>query len=362
MERKKRERYIDAARGIGIALVVLGHVIITEGYTSGSVTKFIYSFHMPLFFFLSGWCRALGGSASGRGGLAHLWKTVKKLFVPYFIWSFIYLCLAYIGGPVDWEERLQAVFTFRGIAPLWFLPALGLCEGALYLALAVRRHISRRIQPVLLPVLCILMYAVAYGMYQYYNSPGFPAADMVPVYLYITAGRFFVSFAVVISGYLVCRLMSLELFEKRGNLFYFVSGVVMLVLCFAAAEYTGLSVNMHLFVADKPGWFFFTAMAGSAGLVFLCRGGVRFLSVFSVLGVSSLGIMILHYQPFPFMHLAVNLMKKITGIPAVQIVAATVIVLAVSLAGTWVCSCGCFITNNNRVLKRDQGDDLKTVR
>ena len=182
------------------------------------------------------------------------------------------------------------------------------------------------------------------------------------VYLYITAGRFFVSFAVVISGYLVCRLMSMDLFEKRGNLFYFVSGVVMLVLCFAAAEYTGLSVNMHLFVADKPGWFFFTAMAGAAGLVFLCRGGVRFLSVFSVLGVSSLGIMILHYQPFPFMHLAVNLMKKITGIPAVQIVAATLIVLAVSLAGTWVCSRRCFITNNNRGLKRDQGDDLKTVR
>ena len=103
-------------------------------------------------------------------------------------------------------------------------------------------------------------------------------------------------------------------------------------------------------------------MAGSAGLVFLCRGGVRFLSVFSVLGVSSLGIMILHYQPFPFMHLAVNQMKKITGIPAVQIVAATLIVLAVSLAGTWVCSRGCFITNNNRGLKRAQGDDLKRVR
>ncbi len=44
----KRIEWVDIARGIGIILVILGHIGI------GKVGKFIYSFHIPLFFFLSG--------------------------------------------------------------------------------------------------------------------------------------------------------------------------------------------------------------------------------------------------------------------------------------------------------------------
>ena len=46
----KRIEWVDIARGIGIILVILGHIGI------GKVGKFIYSFHIPLFFFLSGFC------------------------------------------------------------------------------------------------------------------------------------------------------------------------------------------------------------------------------------------------------------------------------------------------------------------
>lgn len=42
----KRERWVDMARGLGIIFVILGHLptyyIITE----------VYTFHIPLFFFL----------------------------------------------------------------------------------------------------------------------------------------------------------------------------------------------------------------------------------------------------------------------------------------------------------------------
>ncbi len=48
----KRIEYIDIARGIGILLVVLGHN--DFGYISPFGYQVIYSFHMPLFFFLSG--------------------------------------------------------------------------------------------------------------------------------------------------------------------------------------------------------------------------------------------------------------------------------------------------------------------
>lgn len=49
----KRIEYIDIARGIGILLVVLAHN--DFGYISPYGHEVIYSFHMPLFFFLSGY-------------------------------------------------------------------------------------------------------------------------------------------------------------------------------------------------------------------------------------------------------------------------------------------------------------------
>lgn len=45
----KRDEIIDICKGIGILLVVLGHLDVPFG-------KIIYAFHMPLFFYLSGRC------------------------------------------------------------------------------------------------------------------------------------------------------------------------------------------------------------------------------------------------------------------------------------------------------------------
>ena len=44
----KRDNILDVAKGIGIILVILAHI------TQSKVKTFIYIFHMPLFFFISG--------------------------------------------------------------------------------------------------------------------------------------------------------------------------------------------------------------------------------------------------------------------------------------------------------------------
>ena len=48
---KKRNEQIDVARGIAILLVILGHSFYS---IEDPLNKIILSFHMPLFFFLSG--------------------------------------------------------------------------------------------------------------------------------------------------------------------------------------------------------------------------------------------------------------------------------------------------------------------
>lgn len=46
-----RITFVDIAKGFGIFLIILGHLI-TYGHP---IFKWIFSFHIPLFFFLSGY-------------------------------------------------------------------------------------------------------------------------------------------------------------------------------------------------------------------------------------------------------------------------------------------------------------------
>lgn len=48
MDKEERNQIIDISKGLGIFLVVWGHVI------NNQANIYIFSFHMPLFFFLSG--------------------------------------------------------------------------------------------------------------------------------------------------------------------------------------------------------------------------------------------------------------------------------------------------------------------
>ena len=61
-----RVQYIDAMRGFAIILVVLGHVLGQTFHLDGGglLGKIIYSFHMPLFFYISGYVAHSKGTVS----------------------------------------------------------------------------------------------------------------------------------------------------------------------------------------------------------------------------------------------------------------------------------------------------------
>lgn len=87
--------WIDAAKGLGIIFVVLGHAIADTTQNVqffGKLFQIIYSFHMPLFFFLSGFC---GIKALQKRKLheeeAYILERFKRLMVPYFFVGICYI-------------------------------------------------------------------------------------------------------------------------------------------------------------------------------------------------------------------------------------------------------------------------------
>lgn len=75
-----RYNWIDWSKSIAIFLVIWGHVPMqSETHT------IIYSFHMPLFFLISGYLYNPKGTIKEE-----LYKDLKTLLLPYFIYQFIF--------------------------------------------------------------------------------------------------------------------------------------------------------------------------------------------------------------------------------------------------------------------------------
>lgn len=131
----KSSEYIpemQIARGIGIILVSAGHSEpIKEVFPEWF--RLIYSFHMPLFFFLSGFFSTkLATVTSVKEWLRETPGRMMKLIVPYFIISFSYALLKSFvphlaKRPVIFADLLPDIFLYPTRNPalfLWFLYTL----------------------------------------------------------------------------------------------------------------------------------------------------------------------------------------------------------------------------------------------
>ncbi len=123
----KRLEYIDIVKGIGIFLMVLGHSYSEDN--ASLIIKWLYSFHMPLFFIVSGVLYGIRYNNSGKIYL-NLKKKCLTLLLPYFIWNTAYqlflVILSVLGGAslfITLKEHLIMVLQLNGSA-IWFLPSM----------------------------------------------------------------------------------------------------------------------------------------------------------------------------------------------------------------------------------------------
>lgn len=82
----KRNDEIDIIKALGIICMVLGH-------SGAPFTKFIYLFHMAVFFIASGFFFKDSSSDSIKSVISLIIKKLKLLWLPYFVWNMVYTLL-----------------------------------------------------------------------------------------------------------------------------------------------------------------------------------------------------------------------------------------------------------------------------
>lgn len=134
MNNGNRISWVDNAKTIGIFFVLWGH---TDGIPF-IIRGWVYTFHIPIFFFISGYLLDFNNSFS-----KYFFKQQQRLLVPYAKWCVISFAYFFLKSKIIesstipmskllWETIVLANPMFN--PPLWFLPTLFIASNILYLS------------------------------------------------------------------------------------------------------------------------------------------------------------------------------------------------------------------------------------
>lgn len=133
-----RINWLSVLQGWSMLLVVIGHVTLTNVFqdpetpVSAEIERIIYSFHMPLFMFISGFLFYLTKIGRNKRYVETIGDKAKRLLIPYAAFTCATFFLKYAFNPLmrrpvdfSWSEILDIV-TFRSnpLAEMWFISTL----------------------------------------------------------------------------------------------------------------------------------------------------------------------------------------------------------------------------------------------
>lgn len=211
----QRIQYIDRLKGLAIILVVMGHVFGFKQPDDG-LNTFIYTFHMPLFMFLSG----LVISAPPR--FCKILKKWRRFLVPFLV----------VGFACTFYRRLtiESFFCESSKGGYWYLWVL----AVFYLLLWVYRFVGRGKKGV---VLDILLFGIIYISFKLivraFNILG--EHDILSLNYCVEMYPFFM------LGYFVRKYQLLDYLRKYTVVFSI--AVVVFIGAFVAIKYYGFNLG-----------------------------------------------------------------------------------------------------------------------
>lgn len=131
----QRVHYLDTIKGIGIILMIVTHSMSGPSHFG----TWVFSFHMPLFFIVSGILFQMKAPGQNEFRFTH-WTFVKQkafsILVPYaffslliILWQVLLSVVSHDGSIIDMVSNgVVRILSLRGMESLWFLPCLLLAE------------------------------------------------------------------------------------------------------------------------------------------------------------------------------------------------------------------------------------------
>lgn len=154
--RQNRNFIFDATKALAIWLVLLGHCV---QYLSGAdyhtdvLYQFIYSFHMPLFFMVSGFFFA---SSLKLNWWQFLQKKALTLLLPCFVWGIVVACMEFSS----WVNLAADIFIPIHW-PFWFLKVLFLVQLVAFISLKLTGYLKiGKIKTLLLAIVCSILFCL----------------------------------------------------------------------------------------------------------------------------------------------------------------------------------------------------------
>lgn len=278
-----RISWIDTLKGLGIFLIVMGHV-----YWNGNTDKFLNSFHLSLFFFASGYTH------KKRAVKKDFVQRFRKVIIPYFFFGILELIY---WQTIEKKFRTSNLTFLQGLEGLllgkydllefnlhlWFLPNFFVCS--LLLNILVTHKKSRRSL-----IICTFFFSAIYiflplpinGWPIWKNPSGWPGMpvlpwgiDKIPKYFFFMACGYLLrnrignqkviaslnsSFSIFAAVTALIGIYFIEIFDiKQYRIFWYLSGTLGIV---------GTSVFSYRM---RPLWLF--QYLGRISLVILCIHG-----------------------------------------------------------------------------------------
>lgn len=196
---KQRVEYLDYVRGMAILLVVLGHMYNVED----PIRILIYSFHMPLFFIISGFF-----AKNDIGLLELIKKKFKVLMIPYFAFGGVIMLIMYATNGFDEEFAIYIRHFITGVGrdALWFLVCLFLIEIIFNIVMKLKYSALQYITFISLFIIGLYgekihhdvmigitlfrvfvglgFYALGYYIYKYINKINLPYFVLIALFLF----------------------------------------------------------------------------------------------------------------------------------------------------------------------------------
>ena len=179
-QKDERIEYIDFFRAIGIIFMVMGHVDFGNRWSD-----FIHAFHMPMFFFISGYFFK-SYEESRITFLVFLIKKIKTLLVPYVFFGVGHYIILCIIGEKSVKPLINLFFINTDGLPiagaLWFLTALFFAEMVIYI---IDRFIRNKIIQICIVILVALIGNVATQVFSFRLPFALDAAFVGSGFMYV---------------------------------------------------------------------------------------------------------------------------------------------------------------------------------